>query len=321
MTTHANLYQACRQHLIQYMLVAQFCGLVCDLFLHVASSESLTDTLVDGAGEVGLGRFKSVISATISTGSSLPTGTGLEKFKCLRAPTLSHLLAMILHMPPSFMSEQTSLVVIDDLNILVDLDYPRQQFANSARTEQQKWQSSRRYAILGSIVSALNKLAVLNNLAVIVTTGCSTRMRPDSGLGSALGPGTGGTEWDAGIWNRLVVFRDFGGHFVGLQKSQGKSHISREEVGETGRVFAFETTSSGTLQERQPTKSADGATAALAKARISPVKPRKRAFDEIADSDGEEVDEYGWAEADDDAVAAEGLIDHDAAEESTTEPH
>jgi hypothetical protein len=211
-------------------------------------------------------------------------------------------------MPPNLISEQTSLLVIDDLNILVDLDYPRQQFANSARTEQQKWQSSRRYGILGSIVSALNKLAVLNNLAIIVTTGCSTRMRSDSGLGAALGPGIGGTEWEAGTWNRLVVFRDFGGRFVGMQKSQGKSHISREEVGETGRIFAVEITSNGAVRERQPGKHADGATAALVKPRISPAKPRKRAFDEIADSDGEEVDEYGWAEADDDAVAAEGLI-------------
>jgi hypothetical protein len=211
-------------------------------------------------------------------------------------------------MPPNSISEQTTLLVIDDLNILVDLDYPRQQFANSARTEQQKWQSSRRYGILGSIVSALNKLAVLNNLAIIVTTGCSTRMRPDSGLGAALGPGIGGTEWEAGTWNRLAVFRDFGGRFVGMQKSQGKSHISREEVGETGRIFAVEITSNGAVQERQPGKHADGATAALVKARISPAKPRKRAFDEIADSDGEEVDEYGWADADDDAVAAEGLI-------------
>jgi hypothetical protein len=210
---------------------------------------------------------------------------------------------MILHMPPNLISEQTSLLVIDDLNILVDLDYPRQQFANSERSEQQKWQPSRRYAILGSVVSALNKLAVLNNVAVIVTTGCCTRMRPDSGLGAALGPGIAGTEWEAGTWNRLVVFRDFGGRFIGMQKSQGKSHISREEVGETGRLFACDNASNGAIQERQPGKGADGATAALAQARISPVKPRKRAFDEIADSDGEEVDEYGWAGADDDAVA------------------
>lgn len=210
-------------------------------------------------------------------------------------------------------------MVIDDLNTLIDLDYPRQQFLSSTRTEQQKWQSSRRYAILGSLVSALNKLAVLNNLAVIVTTGCSTRTRPDGGLGAALAPGIGGAEWEAGTWNRLVVLRDFGGRLIGMQKFQGKSLISREEVGETGRVFAFEILASGAIQSRHPGKDTESATAALAKAKISPVKPRKRTFDEIADSDGEDVDEYGWAEADDDALAAEGLVDDGPAPESMTQ--
>lgn len=210
--------------------------------------------------------------------------------------------------------------MIDDLQILLDLEYPRQQISNVGKTEQQKWQSSRRYAILGTLVSALNKMAVLNNLAIIVTTSCSNRMRSDSGLGSALVPGVGGAEWETGIWNRLVLFRDFGGRSVGIQKSQGKSNISREEIGETGRIIAFDVNLGGTIQERQPGKSSDVATAALAKARISPVKPRKRAFDEIADSDGEDVDEYGWAEADDDAIAAEGLIDEGRAVEGASEP-
>lgn len=197
--------------------------------------------------------------------------------------------------------------MIDDLNMLVDLDYPRQQFATTGKTEQQKWQSTRRYGILGTIISALNKLAVLNNLAVIITTGCSTRNRSDSGLGSAFAPGIGGAEWDAGIWNRLVVFRDFSGRLIGTQKCQGKIQISREEIGETGRILAFDTSPSGGIQECQSSRSGDETSTALAKARISPVKPRKRTFDEIADSESEEVDEYGWAEADDDVLAAEGL--------------
>jgi hypothetical protein len=243
----------------------------------------------------------------------------LKSFKHVQAPTLSHLFALILHPPTDFIPRNASLLVIDDLNILIDLDCPRQQFMGSTRTEQQKWQSSRRYGILGSLVSALNKLAVLNNLAVLVTTGCSTRMRPDSGLGAALAPGIGGAEWEAGTWNRLVVFRDFGRRLIGLQKCQGKSLISREEVGETGRVFAFEVLPSGAIQDRHPGKDADGATAALAKAKISPAKTRKRTFDEIADSDGEDVDEYGWAEADDDALAVEGLVDDGTFPESTTE--
>lgn len=41
----------------------------------------------------------------------------------------------------------------------------------------------------------------------------------------------------------------------------------------------------------------------------SPVRPPKRTYAEIADSDGEE-DEYGWGNGDEDEVlAAEGLVD------------
>ena len=252
-------------------------------------------------------RLRTVTSAGTSYQSASSADAKLESLKRLHVSTLSHLLAIILHPPHGLIPEKCSLLIIEDLNTLIDLDYPRQQFANSAKTEQQKWQSTRRYAILGSVASALNKLAVLNNLTIIVTTGCSTRMRPDSGLRAALGPGIGGAEWEAGIWNRLVLFRDFGGHFIGLQKAQGKSQISREEVGETGRIFPVEIDKHGSLQERQVAKGNRDATVAMAKARISPLKPRKRTFDEIADSDGEDVDEYGWAEADDDVLAAEGL--------------
>ena len=264
-------------------------------------------------------RLKSVVAAANFRPRSASSEEILKNFRHVQAPTLSHLLALILHPPTDLNPPKASLLVVDDLNILIDLDYPRQQFISSTRTEQQKWQSSRRYAILGLLVSALNKLAVLNNLAVLVTTGCSTRMRPDSGLGAALAPGIGGAEWEAGTWNRLVVFRDFGGRLIGMQKCQGKSLISREEVGETGRIFAFEVLPSGAIQDRHPGKDADGAIAALAKAKISPVKPRKRTFDEVADSDGEDVDEYGWAEADDDALAAEGLADDGPVPENTTE--
>ena len=229
-------------------------------------------------------------------------------------PTLSHLLALLSRPPTGFFPRRTGLLVIDGLNALFDLDYPRYQFSTSTKTEQQKWQASRRYAVLGSLASALNRIAVLYNIAVIVTTGCVTRMRHESSVGAALVPGVGGTEWDSGIWNRLVVFRDFSGRFIGVQKCQGKNLISREQVGEVGRIFGFGMTVEGALHERLDGKVASGPLAAQAKSRSSPVKPRKRNIDEIADSEEEDVDEYGWAETDENAMAAEGLDDEQPAE-------
>ena len=125
----------------------------------------------------------------------------------------------------------------------------------------------------------------------------------DSGLGGALAPGVGGPEWDTAVWNRIVVFRDFAGRFAGVQKCAGRSLISREEIGETGKVIGFDVDAlTGGLRERIP-GAAKGANKPPAKVTATPTKSRKRYFDEIADSEGEE-DEYGWGEGDEHAFAA-----------------
>ncbi|KAI7160522.1 P-loop containing nucleoside triphosphate hydrolase protein [Hortaea werneckii] len=227
----------------------------------------------------------------------------LRRFRHRTAPTLSHLLALVLHPRPVFPPEGTSLLVIDGLNTLIDLDYPRFPFAGTAKTEQQKWQAGRRYAVLGSLVSGLNKMAVLNNVAIAVSTGCASRTRSDSGLGSALVPGVGGGEWDSGVWTRLAVFRDFGGRFVGVQKSRSRSLIPRDETGETGNVVCFEILESGKIRAKEVEASAQSTGVNLLR---SPTKARKRTFEEVADSEGEDVDEYGWADGDDEALPGSG---------------
>ena len=207
---------------------------------------------------------------------------------------------MVLHPRAGLLPENCPLLVVDGLNYLIDADYPRYQYSSISRTEAQKWQAGRRYAVLGSLVAGLNKLALLNNLAVIVTTGCASRMRPNSGLGAALMPSIGGNEWDSGIWSKMVLFRDFGGRFIGLQKLRGRSLISREEVGEYGQLLALDIAANGSLCERHM----NGPDVAVPKMASSPVKSRKRVFDEVADSDGDDVDEYGWAGTDEDVLAA-----------------
>ena len=57
---------------------------------------------------------------------------------------------------------------------------------------------------------------------------------------------------------------------------------------------------------------------ALPRPAASPVKVRKRKHDEVADSDEEVSSEYGWL--DEDAVAAEGLIDESTLVESGRDP-
>jgi hypothetical protein len=222
-------------------------------------------------------------------------------------------VTLVLHPPPSFPPAKTKLLVIDSLNLIVDQDYPRLPYLSSTRTESQKWKASRRYAVLGSLISGLTKLAALHGMAVIVTTGCSPRSRTDSGKGAAIAPGIGGAEWETGVWNRVVLFRDFAGRFIGVQKLQGKNLQPMDPVGHTGIVTRFEVLDGGQL--RHPLGDEQGTNDVHSKkpaapSSSSPVKNGlKRPYDEVADSDDDEIDEYGWAEADDEvAVMADVVI-------------
>jgi hypothetical protein len=205
------------------------------------------------------------------------------------------------------------LIVIDSLNMILDQDYPRLPFFTGTRTESQKWKASRRYAVLGSIVSGLTKLAALHSMAVIVTTGCSTRTRSDSGMGAALAPGIACTEWEAGVWNRLAMFRDFAGRFIGVQKIQGKNVHPIDPHGHVGIVTQFEIGDGGQLTHPSgDLQRLDGSftnTPIVGPSSSPPKNGVKRAYDEVADSDDDEIDEYGWAEADDDtAVLADVIV-------------
>ncbi|KAK5700368.1 hypothetical protein LTR17_022976 [Elasticomyces elasticus] len=239
-----------------------------------------------------------------------------NNLKHYRVSTLSHLLAMVLHTQPDFPPSGTTTMIIRGLNTLIDIDYPRILFASAGKSPQQKWQAGRRYAMLGSLIAGLNKLAVLNNVAIVATTGCASRTRSDSGLGSALVPGIGGAEWDGGVWNRLVVFRDFHCRFVGVQKSQGRSLIGRQEIGEIGKIVAFDVEHDGSVRQQGPLSDmpSEGLRKSISR---SPAKPRKRYIDEVADSEGEDADEYGWAETDEDALTADTGVDETTEQTAT----
>ena len=274
---------------------------------------------IDAAAPLNETRLRKQASAK-SFVHTRPVQEALKNFHHVEAPTLSHVLAMMMHPRPSTIPPGTGLLVVDGLNHLLDLDYPRYQIAASNKTEVQKWQAGRRYAVLGSLAAALNKVAVFHGLAIIVTTGCATRMRHDSGLGAALVPGVGGVEWESGVWNRVVVFRDFNVRCVGVQKCQGRSLISRLEVGEPGHLIAFESASDGVLVERTTSTAECGTSTLPVKPMSSPVKRRKRNVDEIADSESEDMDEYGWADTDEDAFAVDGLAGNVSTSAAAAEP-
>lgn len=220
-------------------------------------------------------------------------------FHHLHTPTLSHLLALLLHAPPNrpFPPPTTRLLVLTNPHSLLETSNPRTPApSTSTNSETYKWAASRRYALLGTLVSALNRLAAANGIAVLVTTGCATRALPGGGpLG--LVPGVGGREWEAGIWARGAVGREVGvpGRWVLVEKVAGAARgaLVGFAVGVGGVAVAVE-------RDRGETEGKEAVAAAVV---TSPVRGRKRAAEEIADSDGEEEEEFGgWAEEVFDAV-------------------
>jgi hypothetical protein len=236
--------------------------------------------------------------------------------------TLPHLLALLLHPPTNFPPPETRLLVLTNLHTLLETSNPRNAaFSPATKPDIQKWAASRRYALLGSIVSALNRLAVSHNIAVLVTTGCATRMRSEFGApGAPLGlvPGVGGNEWESGIWARAVVLRDFGGRFVGVSKARGAA-VAAGAAG-LGTVVTFAVGEGGVamadVRAQQEHAVNEDARKAMA---LSPVRGRKRALEEIADSDDDEgADEYGgWAGLEEDALAGVESVGDDATETGT----
>jgi hypothetical protein len=247
--------------------------------------------------------------------SALPE-TRLSSFHHSVKHTLPHLLTLLLHPPANFPSPGTRLLVLTNLHTLLETSNPRNTTLSPAtKPDIQKWAAGRRYALLGSIVSALNRLAASHGLAVLVTTGCATRMRSEFGApGAPLGlvPGVGGSEWETGIWARAAVLRDFGGRFVGVSKARGAA-VAAGAAG-LGAVVSFAIGEGGVAIEdvsrQQEQIGSDEARKALT---LSPVRGRKRALEEIADSDDdEEADEYGgWAGLEEDALAG---VEGDVAE-------
>nr|POE54571.1 hypothetical protein CFP56_41509 [Quercus suber] len=281
-----------------------------------SSLESLANTCTDAGTPLSGPRLQAAIEA-LEVGPDGARPNGLHAIHHMSLATLSHLLAMFLHPQAGFPPDKTSLIVIDDINTLIDADYPRfHQFTTSLKTEQRKWHAGRRHAVLGCLANGLHRFAAINDIAIIVSTGCSTRGRNSSGLRLALVPSIGGSEWDNAIHNKLVVFRDFDARFVGIQKAQGKSFLSSEQTGELGKIVLFECNQAGVLEENvlSPTNVKSSVEEQIPYAVMpSPKKGHKRSYDEIADSEGEDVDEYGWAELDEDALATESMAGRDVA--------
>lgn len=244
------------------------------------------------------------------------SGTGSEQLQSnlihLTAPTLPHVLALFLHPMPNFPPPDTALIVLDSLSTAFDTAFHTRSSSkpHAQKTDVEKWASNRRFAVQGALAGALNAAAAVRDAAVLVTGQTATQVR--SAQGALLVPALAGAEWDAGIANRVVLFRDWPPNdvvclgqdrerwarlrYAGVLKVNG---VGQGEDGLFATVVPFSVETDGLRELEVPGEKMAGGMSA------SPVRAKKRSFVEIADSD-DEFDDYGWDEEDE--LAAEGLI-------------
>ncbi|KAI9704731.1 MAG: hypothetical protein M1836_006511 [Candelina mexicana] len=246
----------------------------------------------------------------------------LSKFNYFTTPTLPHMLALLFHPSPEFPPSDTALIVIDSISTSFSNafartteDKPRTGQPNfTKKPDAAQWAASRRWAVMEDFMSKLSKLAATKNIAVLLTSQTTTKVRAETG--AVLHPALSGKGWDRGLTNRIVLFRDWPPspvdttqhpegilalRYAGVVKAGGVLQNGLEGL---GSVVPFLIESSG-LKEITPALRETNTIS-------MPIIPgaRKRKLDEIADSQSEDDalpsdEEYGWAEED---IAAEGLI-------------
>jgi len=77
---------------------------------------------------------------------------------------------------------------------------------------------------MGDLISNIGKLAAMKNIAIVLTSQTTTRVRAEKG--AILHPAISGTAWDTAINTRIVLFRDW----LAPQEVDGSSQEARVQV-------------------------------------------------------------------------------------------
>ena len=150
----------------------------------------------------------------------------LQNFHHFTTPSLSYLLALLMHQSSSFPPLETSLIVIDSISTLFALAFPKtgetasNQQPPAKKSDMAQWVSGRRWAVMGDFISNISRLAATKNIAILLTSQMTTRIRSETG--AVLHPAISGTAWDNGISTRIVIFWDWIYQAKDASSSQGK---------------------------------------------------------------------------------------------------
>ncbi|MCJ1464278.1 hypothetical protein MMC07_002891 [Pseudocyphellaria aurata] len=257
-----------------------------------------------------------------STSSGKSLDSLLTSFHHFYTPTLPHLLALLTHESTLFPPKETGLIVVDSASSLFTAAFPRasdnldskQNPERQKKNDEAHWAASRKWAVMSDFVSKLGKLAATKNIAILITSQTTTRIKAETG--AMIHSAVAGTAWDAGISARIFLFRDWlfnsreepqrgsfvaGVRFAGIKKAGGVSYDR------LGQIVSYIIGKDGLLEINMDYPSPNPTHSP-----VLPVQSHKRKRDEIRDSesaDGEigSDEEFGWG-SEDNPLAAQTFV-------------
>ncbi|KAI4181727.1 MAG: hypothetical protein LQ346_006712 [Caloplaca aetnensis] len=234
----------------------------------------------------------------------------LGNFHHFIAPTLPHLLALLVHSTSSFPPRGTSLLVIDSISTPFNHAFAQTKGhdarVSGKKTDLAQWAAGRRWAVMGDLISAISKLAATRNMAVIITSQTTTKLKLETA--AALQPAMVGTAWDNGINCRILLFRDWQA-ITDAEPGQANGKITSDlrfaaiTKVEGGTVDAFGQSIPFVVEQFGLRETILKSSAVFMQEATNSLQPvaLKRKRDEIADSaseSGDQIsgDEFGWVE-------------------------
>ncbi len=193
-------------------------------------------------------RFEEILNSyRVPAGQDLPSSPPiarsmedlLENLTYYNVHTLPHLLVLFLHSTAKFPPEKTAFIVVDNVSAPFATAFPRSSDAkmsslDTARKNRLQWAANRKWAVAGDLATAMNKVAALKNIAILVINQVATSLK---GVTRAvLKPAITGTAWEAAIHNRVVLWRDFAPCESEADQSMARSLRFAEVVKVGGKV-------------------------------------------------------------------------------------
>lgn len=178
---------------------------------------------VDSAERLNGVRLMDILGALQSHTSSQTTNiaqsenenllNSIDKLHHFTTPTISHLLAIFTDFDRSLAIKDVGLLVVDNVSNLIQLafsgrsEWAKDRYAGAHNNAAAQWASSRRVALLDTVLSMLERIAATNNITVILTSHTTTKIR--DGSRAILYPAIASALWESRIPNRILLYRDW----------------------------------------------------------------------------------------------------------------